>query len=242
MRIRTQFPLMYSATWPKPLEKIFPSTTIKSKKKKKKKEFEDNSFSRIEKNRVKSVEKFFSRRQKPPRRPLLLRVYEARAETWFSDSFDGKRPPPRANDGMSMTRNDARRNDARSINQRLGQECQFLSLPLVSLANRSRLIIPPSLRAIRPCRVPLSVDKLSTELSIRWLKDSLYLYAKTNSVYSQLGKIFASIIYIISVWKVERYCFANSIWRAASIFFPPFSIKIETSRLRIFVPAHIFVN
>lgn len=28
---------MYSATWPKPLEKIFPSTTIKSKKKKKKK-------------------------------------------------------------------------------------------------------------------------------------------------------------------------------------------------------------
>lgn len=232
---------MYSATWPKPLEKIFPSTI--KRKKKKKLEFEDNSFSRIEKNRVKSVEKFFSRRQKPPRRPLLLRVYEARAEAWFSDSMvRGHHEPPRANDGMSMTRNDARRNDARSINQRLGQECQFLSLPLVSLANRSRLIISPSLRAIRPCRVPLSVDKLSTELSIRWLKGSLYLYAKTNSVIHIIRKDFC-IDYIYNIglesWTV---LFCKQRLKGRLDFLSSFSIKIETSRLRIFVPAHIFVN
>lgn len=64
----------------KTFRKNFPFHHDKKQEKKKKLEFEDNSFSRIEKNRVKSVEKFFSRRQKPPRRPLLLRVYEARAE------------------------------------------------------------------------------------------------------------------------------------------------------------------
>ena len=187
---------MYSATWPKPLEKIFPSTTIKSKKKKKKKNSKIILSLESKKIGWKALKNFF-RDVKNHLDVLSFCVYmkrEQRHDSAIRSMVRGHHEPPRANDGMSMTRNDARRNDARSINQRLGQECQFLSLPLVSLANRSRLIIPPSLRAIRPCRVPLSVDKLSTELSIRWLKDSLYLYAKTNSVYSQLGKIFASII------------------------------------------------
>lgn len=182
---------------------------------------------------------------------MYIPLYIKREQRHDSAIHSMVRASSRGNDGMSMTRNDTRRNDARSIHQWLGQKCQFLSSFHSFLWQIVRGLLTPVPRAIRPCRVPLPLDKLSPIWKIVFSSDIpptsrrvinstvkgsyICIWKQIQLFVSENRKIFVSISIVISVWKVELFC--KQYLKGRLDFLSSFTIKIGTNEpIAHFVP------